>query len=171
MKIEFDRSTKLRKIQPMLLVFPELIQEAKKHVTETISVNVFDFFGMTITEFLRLQENVLPEKIEKILKKRKTTFFDYIKIVNTFEIGTKNFHAIIESTNPPRTAEEDAATSGLLEMSTEESMLSFLCEHFNLQSFEQAQNLTLYEYISARKISFNNVKYQKNLANIQKFRK
>ena len=155
MKIEFDRSTKLRKIQPMLLVFPDLIQEAKKHVTDTISVNVFDFFGMTITEFLRLQENILPEKIEKILKKRKTTFFDYIKIVNTFEIGTKNFHAIIEDTTPPTTKEERAIMPRLKQMTLEESMCLFVCEMMPVYTMETSREISLYEYIALRKKACN----------------
>ena len=41
-------------------------------------------------------------------------------------------------------------------------------ETFNLQGWEAAQQMTLYEYISARKKSYNSVMYQKRMAEIQK---
>lgn len=168
MKIIFDNKTPLRKIQHKLLVFPEFLPEARKQVTATIDRNIFDFFGMSIADFLRLQENVLPEKVDKFLKRRKTTFFDYLKILNTFEIGAKNFEAILSDTIIPKSQDEEMASVGLLEITTEEAMLTFMKDFFHLQSLEKAQELTLYEFVTARKIAFNQAKFQKNMINIQK---
>ena len=158
-------------MQPMLLVFPEVLTKAKEHVKEIIPLNVFDFFGMTVKEFLQLQENKLPERIEILLKKRKTTFFDYIRIVNAFEQGAKNFQDIIEATNIQESADEQAAKGGLIELTAEEAMLTFICDYFKLNSLVDAQNITLYEYITARKVNYNNVKFQRNLNEIQKIKK
>lgn len=170
MKIIFDSTTRLRKIQHKLLVFPEFLPEARKKVTETIDRNIFDFFGMSIAEFLRLQENVLPEKVERFLKRRKTTFFDYLKILNTFDVGARNLEAILNDTILPTTPDEEMAKIGLLEITTEEAMLTFMKDFFHLQSLEKAQELTLYEFVTARKIAFNQAKFQKNMINIQKSR-
>ena len=170
MKIIFDSKTPLRKIQHKILVFPEFLPEARKKVTATIDRNIFDFFGMSVAEFLRLQENILPEKVDKFLKRRKTTFVDYLKILNTFEIGAKNFEAILSDTIIPKTPDEEMASVGLLEITTEEAMLTFLKDFFHLQNFEKAQELTLYEFITARKITYNQAKFQKNMINIQKTR-
>ena len=158
-------------MQPMLLVFPEILTKAKEHVKDIISLNVFDFFGMTVKEFLQLQENKLPKRIEKLLKKRSTTFFDYIRIVNAFEQGAKHFQDIIEVTNIQESADEQAAKGGLIELTAEEAMLTFICDYFKLSSLDAAQNITLYEYITARKINFNNIKFQRNLNEIQKIKK
>ena len=170
MKIIFDSKTTLRKMQSKMIIFPEIIEKAKAEIKDVIPHSIFDFFGMTVAEFLRLQENVIPDKVTKFLAKRKTTFFDYIKIVNAFEQGSKAFEAIVTETIIPTGADEEAAQSGLIDITTEEAMLTFLRDYFGLQNLEMAQNITLYEYITARKISYNNAKFQKNLINIQKIK-
>ena len=75
---------------------------------------------------------------------------------------------MVEDTTIEKTAEEKDAENGLLPLSVEESMLNFMVETFNLQGWEAAQQMTLYEYISARKKSYNSVMYQKRMAEIQK---
>lgn len=170
MKIVFDRKTSLRKMKPMIIIFPEIIEKAKESITDIISRSIFDFFGMTIAEFLRLQEQILPDKVNHFLARRKTTFHDYIKIVNAFEQGAKAFEQILVDTTIQAEADEESARAGLLEITTEEAMLTFLLDFYKLQSLEQAQKMTLYEYITARKISFNNSKFQKNLIAIQKIK-
>ena len=64
----------------------------------------------------------------------------------------------------------DSKFQFLLVRLIEEAMLTFLRDYFGLQSLEMAQNITLYEYITARKISYNNAKFQKNLIAIQKIK-
>ena len=170
MKIVFDRKTSLRKMKPMIIIFPEIIEKAKEMITDIISRSIFDFFGMTIAEFLRLQEQILPDKVNRFLARRKTTFHDYIKIVNAFEHGAKSFEAIIEDTTIPAEPDEESARSGLLDITTEEAMLTSMKDFFGLTSLEKAQSLTLYEYVTARKVMYNNAKFQKNLIAIQKIK-
>ena len=170
MQIIFDKNTTLRKMKPIIIIFPEVIEKAKAEITDVISRTVFDFFGMTISEFLRLQEQILPDKVNRFLARRKTTFHDYIKIVNAFEQGAKAFEQILINTTIQSEADEEAARNGLLEVTTEEAMLTFMRDYFGLDSLEKAQSLTLYEYITARKVTFNNAKFQKNLIAIQKIK-
>jgi hypothetical protein len=170
MEIIFDRKTKLRKMQSMIICFPEIIEKAKNEIKDTLPHYVFDFFSISVADFLRLQENIMPEKVQKFLSKRTTTFYDYIKLVNTFEQGAKAFEQILVDTTIQAEADEESARAGLLEITTEEAMLTFLLDFYKLQSLEQAQKMTLYEYITARKISFNNSKFQKNLIAIQKIK-
>ena len=124
---------------------------------------------MTVAEFLQLQESKLPKVIQKLLSKRKATFYDFIRVSNTFEVGTKNFEQLILDTTRTN-SDEKAAQAGLAAVTTEEAMLTFLRGYFNLQSLEAAQQLTLYEYCTARKLSFNDAKFQKNMINIQKIK-
>ena len=170
MKIIFDNKTPLRKIQHKLLVFPEFLPEARKKVTGQIDRTIFDFFGMTVAEFLRLQENVLPDKVNRFLKRRKTTFVDYLKILNTFDAGAKNLEAILNDTIIPATPDEEMAKVGLIEITTEEAMLTFLRDYFGLHNLSDAQSISLYEYCTARKVAYNSAKFQKNLIQIQKTR-
>lgn len=170
MNIVITNKTTLREMQQKIVVFPELIQNTRKKIKNAIDINVFDFFGMTVSEFLQLQEKKMPQKVEKFIAKKKTTFFDYIRILNAFEIGTKNLERILKDTTMQNSPDEDIAKVGLIEITPEESMLTFLCDYFKLQSLEKAQSLTLYEYITARKVVYNNAKFQRNLINLQKNR-
>jgi hypothetical protein len=167
-QIKFDSTTKLRDMQPMMIAFPEFVQSAREKITEGIDPRVFDFFGMTVAEFLQLQENRVPDRVEKYLNRRKTTFYDYLKIQNTFEIGARSLEKILTDTIIPSDSKDEMARVGLIDLTTEEAMLTFLRDFFNLPGLEQAQGLTLYEYVTARKVTFNNAKFQKNLANMNK---
>ena len=170
MQIKFDSRTKFRKMQHYVLVFPEFVDEARQYVTEIIDQKRFDFFGMTIAEFLQLQENKLPERVDKLLKSRKLTFFDFLKIKNTFENGSKSMQRIIEDTTVPLTADEEAARAGLLEMTAEQSIILFLKDFYPNAELEDLQKKNLYEYITYRTKAFNDAKYQRNIINIQKIK-
>jgi len=170
MQIKFDSRTKFRKMQHYVLVFPEFVDEARQHVPEIIEQKRFDFFAMTIAEFLQLQENKLPERVNKLLKSRKLTFFDFLKIKNTFENGSKSLQRIIEDTTIPLTADEEAARAGLLEMTAEQSIILFLKEFYPNAELEDLQKKNLYEYITYRTKAFNDAKYQRNMINIQKIK-
>ena len=170
MKIIFDSKTTLRKMQSKMIIFPEIIEKAKEQITDVINSSIFDFFGMSIYDFLRLQENIIPEKVSKYLSKRKTTFFDYIKIVNAFEQGSKTFEQMVSDTIIAADADEEAARSGLLNLTTEEAMLTALKEFYPYKTLEELQKVTLYEYVTSRRIAFNNSKFQKNLIAIQKIK-
>lgn len=152
----------------MLAVYPNLLDSLREKITDELSLQEFDYFGMTISDFLRLTEKQFPAKIQKMLKSRFLTVEKYIKILNTFENGNKRFEQSVEETTIEKTAIEKEAENGLLPLSVEESMLNFMVESFHLQSWEAAQKMTLYEFISARKKSYNNAMYQKRTAEIQK---
>ena len=169
-QIIFDRQTKLKAMQSKLICFPEILEKAKEQIKDTVPLSVFDFFGMTVAEFLQLQEKTLPKKVTDFLGRRKATFFDYVKITNTFEQGMKAFERIVEDTIIPLSAEEEAAQNGLATITTEEAMLTFLRDYFGLHNLSDAQGISLYEYCTARKIAFNSAKFQKNLIQIQKTR-
>ena len=170
MKIIFDSKTPLRKMQSKMIIFPEIIEKAKAEIKDVIPHYIFDFFGMSIAEFLQLQENIIPEKVSKYLSKRKTTFFDYIRIVNAFEQGAKTFEQMVSDTIIAADADEESARAGLLNLTTEEAMLTALKEFYPYKTLEELQKVTLYEYVTSRRIAFNNSKFQKNLIAIQKIK-
>ena len=170
MKIIFDSKTTLRKMQSKMIIFPEIIEKAKAEIKDVIPHSIFDFFGMSIYDFLRLQENVVPENVSKFLSKRKTTFFNYIRIINAFDQGSKTFEQMVSDTIIQADADEEAARSGLLNLTTEEAMLTALKEFYPYKTLEELQKVTLYEYVTSRRIAFNNAKFQKNLIAIQKIK-
>ena len=152
----------------MLTVWPGILDELREQIKDELPKSEFDYFGMTIADFLRLTEKQFPAKIQKRLNSKFLRVKEYIQILNTFENGNKAFEQAVEDTTIEKTAEEKDAENGLLPLSVEESMLNFMVETFNLQGWEAAHQMTLYEYISARKKSYNSVMYQKRMAEIQK---
>jgi len=159
--------TKFKKISNLLIIFPETLTQLKEKITDILPASEFDYFSMTIGEFLDLQENKLPEKLEKRLKSKKLTVFEYVKILNTLEKGSESLINLLELTTIEQSNDEIKASSDLLKLTSEEVILDFLKDYFNLHSYEEAQNLTLYEFIIARKNYFNKVTFEKNLSEIQ----
>ena len=168
MQIVINPKKRISRYWAMLAVYPNLLDSLREKITDELPLQEFDYFGMTISDFLRLTEKQFPAKIQKMLKSRFLTVEKYIKILNTFENGNKRFEQSVEETTIEKTAIEKEAENGLLPLSVEESMLNFMCESFHLQGWEAAQKMTLYEFISARKKSYNNAMYQKRTAEIQK---
>lgn len=165
--MRITEKTKFSDISTLLSVFPEMLTELKEKMKENLPLDIFDYFSMTIKEFLELQESKMPSKIEKMLKNKKLTVFEYVKIINTFESGSEQLTKIIEATTVEQTKEEKSASEGLINLSPEESILDFLRDYFNLHNYEEAQNLTLYEFVIARKNYFNRITFEKNLQQIQ----
>ena len=165
--MRITEKTKFSDISTILAVFPEMLTELKEKIKENLPLETFDYFSMTIREFLELQESKMPSKIEKMLKNKKLTVFEYVKIINTFESGSEQLTKIIEATTVEQTKDEKNASAGLLNLSPEESILDFLRDYFNLHNYEEAQNLTLYEFVIARKNYFNRITFEKNLQQIQ----
>jgi hypothetical protein len=170
MRLAIDLNEKLTDIQAKLMVYPEIIEQSRKQVTSILDGSIFSFFEMTVAEFLQLQENKMPQKIDAILKNPKTSFKTYLQILNTFEKGTKAFENVLEKTTIEQSMDDRIASNGLLELTPEESMLNFVKDFFNLHNFEEAQKITIYEYIIAKKIHFNSMKFQKNMTELQKNR-
>lgn len=168
MQIVINPKKRISRYWAMLAVYPNLLDALREKITDELPLNDFDYFGMTISDFLHLTEKQFPAKIQKQLKSRFLTVEKYIKILNTFENGNKKFEQAIEETTIEKTANEKEAENGLLPLSVEESMLNFMVESFHLQGWEAAQKMTIYEYLSARKKSYNNAMYQKRMAEIQK---
>lgn len=168
MQIVINPKKRISRYWAMLAVYPNLLDALREKITDELPIQEFDYFGMNISDFLRLTEKQFPAKIQKKLKSRFLTVEKYIHILNTFENGNKRFEQSVEETTVEKTAAEKEAENGLLPLTVEESMLNFMVESFHLQGWEAAQKMTLYEFISARKKSFNNAMYQKRMAEIQK---
>ena len=68
--MRITEKTKFSDISTILAVFPEMLTELKEKIKENLPLETFDYFSMTIREFLELQESKMPSKIEKMLKNK-----------------------------------------------------------------------------------------------------
>jgi hypothetical protein len=86
-------------------------------------------------------------------------------MVNSLRDGLAAFTDFLERTAPPLTAYAKKMSGGTIKGNIEESVLWTLRESFGLPSLEQAHNLTVYEYMVARKSVYNDavVAYNKEM--------
>lgn len=83
------------------------------------------------------------------------TVKEFVAMCTSVELAMKNFATFLESTIPPTTPEQRAAAVGTLDMSLEEAVLLTCKEFYGLHNLEDAQKLTVYEYMIARKSIYN----------------
>lgn len=83
------------------------------------------------------------------------TIKEFVEMCTSVELALKDFAAFLESTIPPTTPEQRAAAVGTLDTSLEEAVLLTCKEFYGLHNLEDAQKLTVYEYMIARKSIFN----------------
>ena len=168
MELKIDLNAKFLDMQPSLVAYPEIALKCRSIIKENVPRGTFDFFCMTVSEFLQLQEGRLPVKVTELLGHKETTLKTYIQVLNTFESGFESMQSIIENTTIKASPEEVMSQSGLLEMTAEESMTNFLKDFFNLHNYEVAQKISLYEYVTARKVMFNSATFQQNYNELKK---
>ena len=83
-------------------------------------------------------------------------------MVNSLRDGLATLTEFLERTTPPLTAYAKKMSGGTLKGNIEEAVLWTLRESFGLQSLEQAHNLTVYEYMVARKSAYNDARVAYN---------
>lgn len=69
---------------------------------------------------------------------------------------------------PPMTPEQKAAQAACLRVGFEESVLVFVQQYFGLHSLREAEELTLNEYMIAKKDRYNAAVFEKKLSEILK---
>ena len=136
---------------------PQAMERLEKAVTA--KDDMFDFFGITVKDLCmiidgqRIPASMLPEGM---------TVGEYMMRRNSIVAGMEAFAAMLEKTNPPTTATQRMDETGLLDMTAEEGILLTCKNFYGLHSLEDAQKLTVYEYIIARKALYNERKVDYN---------
>lgn len=77
---------------------------------------------------------------------------------------------ICERLTIEQTGDEVQAEQGCVTLSPQESMLVFVRSYFGLRSFREAGQVTMNEYILARKDKYNHARQQRNWENMQRNR-
>lgn len=84
-----------------------------------------------------------------------------------FGAFAKTFADTLKNLQVPQTPEEQQAANGLPAMTFNEGMLVFVRSYFGLQSFAQAEQVTLGEILIAKHDSYYGAMYQRKLHQIQ----
>ena len=155
MKLKITEQTKWQDVH--LLLTAENLEVIRKKVADVFS---FDFYSMTIGDFAELQRGILPRFLREKVEDKNLTVFDYCKINNGIEKFYKDFAALLKNFEVPQSHKERTAAAALPEMNIIEAILCFANRFFSHPDFGTTENLTLYDYILARKSDFMQRKFE-----------
>ena len=79
----------------------------------------------------------------------------FARAVNSLRAGMDQFVKFMERTTPPETIYQKKMSAGTLPANIEEAVLWTLKNTYTLHGLEDAQRLTVYEYMIARKEAYN----------------
>lgn len=84
-----------------------------------------------------------------------------------FQKFVDDFSKILEKLVVPQTPEQKQASANCLPVEWQEGMLVFVRAYFGLKSFGEAENVTIGDYLLAKKDEYNTAIFQRNMAKIQ----
>lgn len=130
----------------------ELAQENYgKYMTLTIA----EFFGLTGGNYELLGDIQDPSVLQVYWLRG---FADFVK----------DFTNTCTRLTIPQTPEEEQAESGCVKLQPQEAVLLFLQDFYGLHYMREAEQMTIFDYILARKGAYNRRLTQRNWENIQR---
>lgn len=119
----------------------------------------FDFYAMSVRDLCEIYNGGMPSRLVDGITVR-----NFVVLNNTIKEKMEEFANFLEKTLPPMTEDQKKAQGGLLDNSIEEAILLTCKQYYGLHSLEEAQKLTVYEYMIARKATYNERRYEYNMA-------
>ena len=89
------------------------------------------------------------------------TVFDVYR-VRAFSVWVRDFIGLVERFTLKPTAKQIGYTNGCVKMSFDESVYVFLREYFGLHRFDDVLDLTVADYLLAKKDTFNRMVVERN---------
>jgi hypothetical protein len=161
MKFKVNKDTKFADFAP----FAEFVSNADlQKLKEAAGISGFNFWELTIRGFSDLNKGVFPETIQKVIE--ADGLLDVFAIRNAIEKFANDFTAVIQRFELPQTSEEIQAGAGVPEFSLLESMLLFTQKYFSLPSFEAAEQITLSDFLMAKKADYSSRLFERNYTKV-----
>lgn len=160
-RYDLKLSERWNTVKPWFSVHPEGIGTLLRAVTERDGSIVFE--TLTVKSLLEVSSDCFPAELSA--REQDCTVREYAMMLNSLRDGLARFMEFLKTTKPPVTAYGKKMSAGTMDGNIEESILWTLREAYGLQSLEQAHNLTIYEYMVARKSVYNDavVAYNKEM--------
>jgi hypothetical protein len=156
MKLKIDENTKWD------AVLPFMTEDAMKELQKRVSMLFpFDFYKITIGCFSEMVSEMQVFPNLEDYDKYNLTVFQYIKIKNALDF-LDEFANILKKYNAPPSAKETMALSAVPNFTIIENMLCFVQKFFNLHNFHEAENITILDFILAKKSDYAQKIFDKN---------
>lgn len=147
-------------VSPFFAAYPQ----AMAQLLSRFGSSEVDFEGMTVKGLLESVRGDVPHELSDNMK--ACSLQDWCELVNGVRDGLAKFTEFMEATTPPVSPMQKKITKGILSSNIEESVLMTLKVCYSLHGLEDAQRLTVYEYMIARKEVYNEavVAYNQSMA-------
>lgn len=124
----------------------------------------FNFETLTVGAMLEACIGKIPQELTA--KYGGGDVETFARALNSLRAGLETFVKFMERTTPPETVMQKRLQRGTLPANIEEAVLWTLKNTYTLHGLEDAQKLTVYEYMIARKEAYNDamVAYNQTLA-------
>lgn len=140
--------------------YPEAMAQLREAITDRSDI---DFNALTVKAVLEIVSGC-PYPSELAVKRRNSTVYEWVCVMNTLRDGIQSFAKFLEATDPPVTLNHRKLSAGMKKGTMEEAVLWTLKNSYTLHGLEDAQNMTVYEYKIARKNLYNEAVYKYNEA-------
>lgn len=148
-------------VAPFFKAYPSALAQVRRHVTDVdTSLN---FEALKVKSVIEMVAGGMPAELDG---KQGETIRQRCMTLNALDEGMQTFTQFLEATAPPMTIRQRKMLGGTKDANMEEAILWTLRDSYALHGLEEAQNLTVYEYMIARKNKYNEavVAYNQSMA-------
>lgn len=149
MKYSVNLSGKWADVAPFFESYPDAMEQVCARVGKA-DIHVE---SMTVKDLCEILDGRTPGCITR--QAERWTVKEMAEAVNGLRASLEGFRNFMERTTPPVTMSQRGMLAGVLEASAEEAVLLTCKEFYTLHGLEDAQNLSVYEYMIARKAIYN----------------
>ena len=143
-------------------ILPFVTDESRKVLMEQ-AAKIRDPYTLTLAEFFACCDG----DFGCVVKDTKEPTTGEVLWLEMFQGFVADFGKILERLVIPQTPEQKQASANCLPVEWQEGMLVFVRSYFGLKSFAEAENVTIGDYILAKKDEYNTAIFQRNMAKIQ----
>lgn len=118
------------------------------------------FYGLTLGGLL----DAMNGDNDALLDCNGETVFDLYRVAE-FSVWVNEFIAVVNGLTLKPTAKQIAQSSGCKSLTFEESVYYFVRSYFNLPNFDAVRDLTVGDYIMAKKDDYNKAVVDRNISN------
>lgn len=143
-------------------ILPFVTDESRKVLMER-AAQIRDPYTLTLAEFFACADG----DFECVIKDVANPSTGEALWLDVFKVFMTDLGNILKKLVIPQTPEQKQASANCLPVEWQEGMLVFVRAYFGLKSFTEAENVTIGDYLLAKKDEYNTTIFQRNLAKIQ----